>query len=360
MIDHDPIPGALSMADSNHFRTLSLLQYEFAVRFARSAATLSSTGSLLFELAATGMGYDVDGEYAMRILTQSADFISLSEGAVVSSPMGTAGLNIVEETTGCLVSSSSVCAQIFVVTIPSDVDCAASSSDEVVDLSGVFEISFVPECRAIDGAVNPMCTAFVDGMGDSAALILEMDWVFVDRTCGVNLFDAPFSVDLTFFKDDQFSAAVGDGAFIVNQDTIYGEVGVEWPSDDELYDLMEVSIANVFVCTAADDVDLSSMLDVDDGSGGCLSSEVDPDGLYIVIGGGADGEFGGTEHQSPSPNTARFSFAAFGEFECTLFALLCGHSLSLSLSLCIEWSVTVNDDEQRPRGPPSTSRWRSC
>ena len=61
----------------------------------------------------------------------------------LSSPMGTAGMSIVEETTGCLVSSSSVCVQIFVVTIPSDIDCVTSSGDEVVDLSGVFETSFV-------------------------------------------------------------------------------------------------------------------------------------------------------------------------------------------------------------------------
>jgi len=315
---HVELLSPFDMADSAYYRTFSLLQYEFAIRFARSADALASTGTLLFKMAATGISYDDAGEYEMRILTQSADFISLAQGVVVSNPMAMTGsaIGIEEETSGCLVSSSSVCAQIFVVTIPSDIDCAASASgDDVVDLSGLFRIGFSPQCND----QNAMCSAFVDGLGDSGAVLLDLDWIFVDRTCGVNLFDAAFDVDLAFFKDDGFSVAVDGGAFIVDQDTIYGQVEVTWPSDDEMYDLLAVSIANVFVCTAADDVDLSSSLDANGGSGGCLSSNVDPDGLYTVIGSGADAQFGGdTEHQSSSANTARFSFAAFETARTTI------------------------------------------
>jgi len=60
-------------------------------------------------------------------------------------------------------------------------------------------------------------------------------------------------------------------------------------------------------------------LNANDGSGGCLSSDVDANGLYTVIGSGADAQFlGDDSHESSSANTARFSFAAFETARTTI------------------------------------------
>jgi len=307
-----------SMTNSEYYRTFSLLEYEFAVQLSRSGGSLSSTGGLLFKIAATGIDYDASANYVLKILTQSADFISLDEAAVLSNPVGSSAITVTEETSDCLTFSSNVCAQIFVVTIPSDIECTDSTSGgQQVDLSGLFQFAFSPRCREVDGSANAMCTAFVDGLGEADGLVLDLEWLFVDETCGVNLFDATFDVDLTFFNDDEFSEAVDDGAFVVDQDQIYGEVEVSWPSGDAMYDVVAVSIEDAFVCTAAESA--LPALDAVDGSGGCLSSEVDEDGLYTVIGSGADDQYGGdTDYEAPAGNVARFSFSAFETARTTI------------------------------------------
>merc|ERR1719220_347244 len=100
----------LSMVSNDYYRTMTLVQQQFAIELSRTAAVLSSTGSLLFKMAAVGIENDDAGNYVLRVLTQSADFISLRSGGVLTNPMGTSGLIVDEETTGCLVHSSTVCA----------------------------------------------------------------------------------------------------------------------------------------------------------------------------------------------------------------------------------------------------------
>merc|ERR1712152_127827 len=89
---------------------------------------------------------------------------------------------------------------------------------------------------------------------------------------------------LTFYSDAAFSAAV-TAPFVIGQDTIYGKVTVDIPDDvsGERYQFLDVSIEKIYVCTAAEGVDLTANLDAADGQGGCLSSGiVDADGPYTV------------------------------------------------------------------------------
>jgi hypothetical protein len=225
-----------SMADSDYYRSYNVLQYEFAIQFSRYVDTLASTGIQLFSSVVTGFSFDDDGQYRMSVLTQSADYISLTAGEVVVNPMAVSGIAVEEVTNDCLVSSSFVCGQIFAVTIPSNIDCTVSTSsgDDIVDLSGLFQIAFSPQCRAVDGADTSECTGFMEELGDSGILVLDVEPQFVDETCGVNLFDAAFGADLTFYTDDEFSASVADdGSFVIAQDTIYGQVEMTLPSDND-------------------------------------------------------------------------------------------------------------------------------
>ncbi len=322
-----------SMYSSAFYRTFPLVQHEFAVQLSRSVDDLATTGVPLFVSSVMSFGHDDEGNYRMLVLMQSADFIALEAGSVVTSPDGVAVSAVEEETSGCLVDSAFTCGQVFAVTIPSDIDCSdgasSSAADDVVDFSGIFQIAFTPQCRDVDGADDAACTAFMDDLDDSGAVVLDVDWNFVDETCGVDLFDVTFGADLSFFSDDQFSTALTDeDAFVIEQDTIYGQVEVDMPAESDssassFYDLVSVSVENVFVCTADDGTDLGSTLSATDGLGGCLSSAVDANGYYTVIGSGADDEYGGnTGYAVPADNVARFSFSAanlaFGVFAaCT-------------------------------------------
>jgi len=295
-----------SMASSDWFRTYPLVQHEFELQLSRSANAMASSGVQLFVSSVMSFGHDDDGSYQMRVLVQSADFIELEASSVVTGPV--AVTVVAEETDGCLVESSYICAQVFTVTIPSDIDCTLIRTSEIIDFSGTFQIAFRPKCR--DNVDDAACNAFLDDLDESGDVVLDVDWNFVDETCGVDLFEVDFGANLQFYGDDQFSEVVADdNAYVVDQDTIYGQVELDLPATDAFYDLVDVEIENVFVCTAEVGWDLSATLDALGGLGGCLHSEVVS--YYTVIGSGANAEFdGSTDYQVDEENIARFSFSA--------------------------------------------------
>jgi len=210
-------------------------------------------------------------------------------------------------TTGCLVASSFTCGQIFTATIPA----VCSSEDDVIDLSGDYQFGFTPQCRTIDGVEDAACTTFMTTLSSDGKVALDVGAVFVDP-CSIDLFDVTFTGALEFYTDSAFTAVVGDDSapFVIGQDTIYGKVTVDTQSDESgaIYDFVDVSIVKVLVCTAADGAEVG--LETDSGIGGCLSSNIDPDGPYNVIGTGAVADYEGTVY-TPSGAEATFSFLTF-------------------------------------------------
>jgi len=146
---------------------------------------------------------------------------------------------------------------------------------------------------------------------------------------------------LTFYSDAAFSAAV-TAPFVIGQDTIYGKVTVDIPDDvsGERYQFLDVSIEKIYVCTAAEGVDLTANLDAADGQGGCLSSGiVDADGPYTVYGNGAVAEYqGSTDYGTvvTANNEAAFSFLTFDTPRETI-------------AVHVHLLVTMVDDAERRR-----------
>jgi len=273
----------------------------------------------------------------------SADFLSLAaEGVIVKSPLSVpvSAISVNELSDGCFANGAFVCIQVFNVTIPADVECSEMAGNDVIDLSGRYQIAFDPECRELkDGAPGPQCVAFEDDLGDDS-VVVEFDWEFVDRTCGVSVFDTDFAVNLTFYTNDSFaSGAVADGdhSFEINRDHIYGEAVVSINSSDasELFDLVSVSIESVFVCTSSHP-DLSSTLNSTTGLGGCLSSHIDDDSFHLVVGSGANAIYNGSIHDSPHPDAARFSFRTFDSSRSTI-------------NVHVQLLLTMNEDDGRRR-----------
>merc|ERR1712083_718141 len=193
-----------------------------------------------------------------------------------------------------------------------------SADDLTADLGGNYQFGFSPQCRTLDdGSTDPACDTFMDSL-DGGDVVLEVDSNFVDA-CGVDTFSVEFEADLTFYSDAAFTEEV-DGEsdpFVIGQDTIYGKVTVDTPDDIE-FEVVGVSIENVYVCTAEDD--LSSTLDSDSGIGGCFSSLIDADGPYIVVGSGAVAEYeGNTTYDVAGSNEAAFSFLTFATPRETIY-----------------------------------------
>merc|ERR1711892_1121362 len=149
---------------------------------------------------------------------------------------------------------------------------------------------------------------------------MGVDSVFVDD-CDVNLFDVTFEGELEFYSDADFALPVTTASdpFVIGQETIYGKVTVDIPSDsnDVQYDFVDVSIETIVVCTVNPDGDELSV-DADTGTGGCFSSSIDADGPYYVIGSGADDKYEGATYDA-SGNEATFSFLTFDTPRTTIY-----------------------------------------
>lgn len=299
------------MATSGFYRTYPLLQQDFAIDLNRHIDVIS-TGVQTFSSSVTGISQESNGDVTMRILTRSDHSLSLGAGAVITSPVTVSGVE--EETTDCLVESSSTCSQIYTVTIPSDTDCdtiQSSQSTEVMDLSGTFQIAFNPQCRDMDGNEDAVCD-----IDESETVILDIPSTFTHQICG-GLSSIEFDTDFTFYSDDSFGQRIDGTEPVYNElDTIYGQIEVKISSDSETkdqYDVTGATLENLYVCTGEDTGALESSLISDDGTGGCLSSLVDADGLYVVVGNGADtGYQGSKDYDISADNVVRFSFLSFG------------------------------------------------
>merc|ERR1711997_197113 len=227
--------------------------------------------------------------------------------AVVTAPPGITVSGVESLVSDCLVSSSFTCGQIFTAKI-----AASCSDDGSVDLSGSYQFAFTPKCRFLaDGiTTDPACDTFMTTLGAAGKVALGVDVDFIDQ-CDVDLFAVSFDGTLSFHSDDQFAVAVDSNSdpFVIGQDTIFGKVTVAMANPAIQFELSGVTIESVYVCTAAAGADLS--VDSVSGLGGCLSTNIDADGPYNVIGEGAVSDYLGTAISTAEANEARFSFLTF-------------------------------------------------
>merc|ERR1719361_1383402 len=299
-----------SMADSSYYRTFPVVQQDFGIVLDRAVDVLASTGVQLFITSIMAYGRE-DGKYTLTVLTLSADYVKIGTDnavTVIESPLD---ISDIQTNTGsdCLVASSFTCGQIFELTV--DASCPADGTG-AVDLSGSHKLSFTPECQTLaDGSVDPACTTYLSTLTDNK-VVLDVDSSFTDN-CDVQLWDVAFTGSMAFYKDDAFTViADGSDPFVIGQDTIYGKVTVNTLSDSSggIYEFVDVEIENVFVCTVDPDNEADIALDASSGEGGCLSSSIDADGPYNVIGSGAVTDYQGTK-LTASGNEAAFSFLTF-------------------------------------------------
>merc|ERR1719381_329898 len=146
------------MASPDYYRSVQLVQKDFAMAISRSVDVLASTGVQLFISSVMAYGRDADGNYELTILTQSADYVMLGmdDTNSIDTPDGISVSLIEGVNPTCLTASSFTCGQIFTATIPAE--CPDGDSP-TVDLSGDYQFSFTPTCR--DGDDDEACKVFM-------------------------------------------------------------------------------------------------------------------------------------------------------------------------------------------------------
>jgi len=301
-----------SMSSDEYYRSFPLVQQDFGIALSRTINILSSTDTQLFIASVMGFGRDDADNYEVTVLIQSVDYVQMSMDNInhISAPNGLTVSGIEAVNSGCLVATSFTCGQIFTMTI----DASCSDDSDVIDLSGNYQFAFTPLCRSGDEEEGK-CATFKSTLDDTAGkVVLDVDVSFVD-SCDMNIFEVAFGATMDFYLDDAFNQTVDDDSdpFVIGQDTIYGKVTVDIPAN---LTVSAVTIEAVYVCTTNDTALLS--LDVDSGVGGCLSSYIDDDGPYKVIGSDSVPIYQGNTAFSVAANEAAFSFLTFNTARDTI------------------------------------------
>ena len=299
-------PHVMDSADSGFYRVYPLVQQDWQLSIVKQINVLSSTGTQLFIISILSIFEDDnDGSFRLVVLTQSADYIKLSEPILISTPFASPNITMITGEDACISSSRYTCGQLFEI----KVNRSEFGSCPPADFSGQYEIGFTVNCAEIGSNV---CAAFIDeNGGDSIAL--EVYSNFVDNTCDPQLYTSILSGSITFFDDETFSVEHNESIpYVIGQDTIYVETEVTFPGDN--YDVFDIDVVNVFVCTvpAADEGTLTNDLDQQSGTGGCLSDAIDADGLWnVIVNGVGDSEYEAQVHSESTSNIVRFSFKTF-------------------------------------------------
>jgi len=314
-------PYMMSTTDSGLYRTHPVYEHPFEIPVMKQVNVLSSTGVELF-ISSIIAHYEEesDGSFTISVLTQSAEYIELTNPSLLASPFGSgvdsADISITQQTSTCLVASSFTCGQIFDITVSASlIDCPPAS------FVGEYIMGFTVDCPSGE----EVCNTFIDDNGGSA-IALAVNSHFVDNHCEPQVYAVAFDGQMEFYDDAEFSQAHIDDNYVIGQDTIYVQVQVDFAdaaTGDNL-DIFALDIDNVFVCTADETLadDLFSNLDQQSGSGGCLSSHIDPDGPYNIISNAVQNSL--YEAQVISADTAasnivRFAFKTFDIGRTTMF-----------------------------------------
>ena len=309
-------PYSMNSADPGYYRVHSLIQKDFSVKLMKQINVLSSTGIDLFISSIIAIFEDQEtGSFKLSVLTQSADYISLSANNVLSSPFASSSIS--EVTNGCLIASSYTCGQIFTITVnQSDIACNNGSGE--ANFEGTYTMRFNPSCNTSESVCN---TFLADN--NNAFITLPVTSNFIDTTCDPEIYTVILEGNTLFYDDAAFTTVhnASNGNYVIGQDPIYIETVITIPGDGsgENLDIFGVVIDNVFVCTTDPNNDLSANLNQQSGEGGCLSSNVDADGPYNIISNGNTQDYEAQKYANPASNIVRFSFLTFDIPRTTMF-----------------------------------------
>eukprot|EP01084_Bolivina_argentea_P213443 362505_1 len=307
-------PYSMDATDTGIYRTFPLIQQDFEISILKQINVLSSTGVQLFIVSIISVYQDeMDGSMGISVLTQSADYIQLINPNIISSPLN--GTTITSVASSCLVASSYTCGQIFTVRVDeSQINCPPA------DLSGDYTLQFEVSCPSNEEA----CNTFIDDNG-GPIIALQVTSNFIDTTCEPELYNIIFDGNIEFYDDPEFNTLHDDSSsYVIGQDTVYVQVEVNFPDDgtDNNFNIFGVVIDNVYVCTADNDIDLTVNVDQQNGTGACLSSNIDPDGPYDIITNGlANSNYMAQIISSTGDsNIVQFSFLTFDVGRTVMYA----------------------------------------
>jgi len=204
---------------------------------------------------------------------------------------------------GCLVASANLCSQLWEI-YANNVTCPPTN------FTGQYALQYLtvcnPDANYTDNAA--LCTDYIDQYGSDVGLTANLEWL--DEICDPEIFIITFDGTMHFYNDSTFDheldQAAGDQYAL--GDTAYVEVRIALPSNT--YNVFDVNLDNVWVCTTSPDNEPLTVTAQTLGTGGCLSSTVDFQ--WHIVQSGADYDLtpaGDVELYTPYQNASmKFSF----------------------------------------------------
>ena len=111
-------PHFMGPIDSGHYRVYPLLQQDWQLIINKQINVLSSTETRLFIISILSIFEDnVDDSFKIIVFTQSADYIKLSNPAIISSPFPSTNISMVTAEGLCLASGRYTCSQLFEIKV---------------------------------------------------------------------------------------------------------------------------------------------------------------------------------------------------------------------------------------------------
>ena len=147
------------------------------------------------------------------VLTESADYLTLSNAQFISTPATTAGFGLAftggspnpsDDISGGCMTSGNLCLQLFSIAA-SDVDCPTL-------LTGSYNIRFDLGCNtAVQNYDAPaaLCAQYQADFGNVVDLNTELEWE--DNICDPLVFEVEFDAVMTFYTDNTFATAMVEG-----------------------------------------------------------------------------------------------------------------------------------------------------
>lgn len=228
---------------SGYYRVYQLISQPFFIAVRKAVTVISSIGIDLFAVTiiavykrdisisqrrlqdGDGSHREVVCRYTLVLLTETAEYLMLKKGTLLSNPSGytmVVGNDGFDISGGCF-TSGSLCLQLY--TLETELMGCPN------ELDGTYALQFFIGCNpAVNGYDNAIanCHEYIDkysnitGGGTTGAVSANLDWS--DSVCDPLVYVIDFDSEMTFYADDQFESVITENYQYGLGDRVYVQV----------------------------------------------------------------------------------------------------------------------------------------
>jgi len=296
-------PFSMSVEAYQYYQ-YQLLAAPFVVTLQKSMYFVDDRDVFLFSSTIFAV-YESAGNLFILLLTESAEYIELQELVLITSPNNNADIGQFEVVydynhtalgNECISNDNYICSQVWKLKV-SNIPCP-------YELGGTYGFQWSADCGEPD-TYSELCDSYIEQNGDIVTLTADLS--FVNNICEPEIWAISFEAAVQYYTDVRYADLQDETyAYSVGIDRVFVEVTMSIPQST--YAIFSTLVQNVWLCTAADDVQLAVDADHVEGSG-CFDPRVTGLSPYHIIMNINQSFSASARHESTDdPTVARFSF----------------------------------------------------